>query len=202
VLGHAGFCLGFHAVNRGFKGLTNTQMAITNSKINKWLSCKVNKNTCYMGYFHEKPSRKWATSNKVASISKGMSSGLGLSKGKIQILAPYLVGLCIFPFPTTVATMVFYLATKKSIFHFTCSWEGPNGWFVLRWLLQLPPIGVVEGRPTPRPIRRGVLDVLNTKTYLKLGLPIDPAHTAYATNLILYPIIIICAIKPYATNYR
>jgi hypothetical protein len=46
--------------------------------------------------------------------------------------------------------MVFCLATKKRIFHFTCSREGPNGWFVVRWLLQLPHIGVAEGRPNPR----------------------------------------------------
>jgi hypothetical protein len=91
----------------------------------------------------------------------------------------------------------------------------------VRWLLQLPHIGVVEGRPNPRlhvfsrcvsihwfisktwplkyklqkevqkldliflsKIRRGVLDVWNTKTYLKLGLPIDPAHTAGPVSLI------------------
>jgi hypothetical protein len=112
---------------------------------------------------------------------------------------------------------------KKRIFHFTYSWKGPNGWFVVRWLLQLPHIGVIEGRPNPRlhvlsrcvgihrfisktwplkyklqkevqklhliflsKIRRGVLDVWNTKTYLKLGLPIDPAHTAGAAILIFW----------------
>jgi hypothetical protein len=53
-----------------------------------------------------------------------------------------------------------------------------------------------------RKIHRGVLDVWNTKTYLKLVLPIDPAHTACAASLIFDPTIIICAIKPYATNYR
>jgi hypothetical protein len=37
-----------------------------------------------------------------------------------------------------------------------------------------------------RKIRRGVLDVWSTKTYLKLGLPIDPAYTAGAASLIFW----------------
>jgi hypothetical protein len=53
-----------------------------------------------------------------------------------------------------------------------------------------------------RKICRGVLDVWNTKTYLGLELPIDPAHTEGATSFTFDPTIIICAIKPYPKNYR
>jgi hypothetical protein len=162
----------------------------------------------------------------------------GFQKENIPILVPYLAGLCIIPFPTTVATTVICLA-KQWIFHFTCSREGPYGWFVVRWLLQFSHIGVIEARPNPRlhvfsrcvgihwfisetwplkyklqkevqkihliflrKLRRGVLDVWNTKTYLKLGLSIDPPHMAGAESLIFDPTIIICAIKPYEKNYR
>jgi hypothetical protein len=54
---------------------------------------------------------------------------LGLSKGKIRIFAPYLVGLCIFPFSTTIATMGFCLATKKKDFPFYL-FSGGHEWVI------------------------------------------------------------------------
>jgi hypothetical protein len=84
VLGHAGFCLGFHAVNRGFKGLTNIQMPITNSKIIKWLSCKVNKKIWYMGYFHENPHISELPRTRLLQFQREWARVWGFQKEKFE----------------------------------------------------------------------------------------------------------------------
>jgi hypothetical protein len=128
-------------------------------------------------------------------------------------LAPYLVGLCIFPFPTTVATMVFYLTTKKrfsillvlgrarmgdllwgdySNYHIVGSLkEGQILGFMCfsrcvgihRFISKTWPLKYKLQKEFQkihiiflRKIRRGVLDVWNTKTISNLGSP-STQHT-------------------------
>jgi hypothetical protein len=134
-------------------------------------------------------------------------------------LGPIFGRIVHLPISNNCCNYRFLSCHKKRIFHFTCSREGPNGWFVVRWLLQLPHIGVVEGRPNPwlyvfsrcvgihrfisktwplkyklqkefqkihviflRKIRRGVLDVWNTKTISNLGSP-STQHTRQAPRV-------------------
>jgi hypothetical protein len=76
------------------------------------------------GHFHEKPLTKVSYLELVCLDFKGIDLGFWLlKKANFRIFGPYLAGLCTSPFPTTFATMVFWVATKKGISHFISVWR-------------------------------------------------------------------------------
>jgi hypothetical protein len=48
-------------------------------------------------------------------------------------MVPFLVEMWIFAFPTTFATSVFFVSTKKCISHFSGSQRGQNRCFFVKW---------------------------------------------------------------------
>jgi hypothetical protein len=80
---------------------------------------------------------------------------LSFEKANFRILAPYLAGLCISPFPTTFPTMVFWGA-KKLIFILSM-----HGRFFVRWLQ-------IKGRVQNGPLQFSKVWDLEEWPYLRL----------------------------------
>jgi hypothetical protein len=75
-----------------------------------------------------------------------------------QILIPFLVDMCIFPWPTTFVTRFFLLSIEKMDFYFISAQKGKNRWFFVKWLprevCRTPPpqfshVGDLVGRQDP-----------------------------------------------------